>query len=487
MERLRRRYVDRVRKDGHALTLKELKLEAARANAAVAAATAARSNDDDDDDDDDDDPADYVLDPERQLPLARREFKRLAQLEPLRRARPKHFMTQMVPHFGCVQVDLAQFRPDLAADNGGHRYFVMAVEMLSGLWAVAPAKTKTMDSFLTAIKAIFQLSPIHSVRVLLSDRESALHSRHFVARLKDELGINAQFLAVRSKAYAAELALRWMKVRLSRAMVAKGTRCWTVLVDPIVRSHNAQRIPGTRYRRVDVNKNSWLDVAEQILSARARRAGGDGRVDDAGAVFNTASVGEAGLSRERWKRKLFKFRLGDKVLLSRRSDYRDKTAFPKPSVDGAYGERVHTVIGAYLRDTIRLEKVTVYKLRDDVSGEPMRGFYYDNELLKLPPDFKEAPPPQAAAAAAAAKASASSAAAAAAAAAGASAAGNDDDDDDDDDEDDAAAEAGRAQKEGATPSERQSTSAAQPSRRSRRSTAGKRKFWPGDEEEEEEA
>jgi hypothetical protein len=239
-----------------------------------------------------------------------------------------------------------------------------------------------------AIKAIFQLSPIHSVRVVLSDRESALHSARFIERLRTELGINAQFLQVKNKAYAAELALRWMKVRLTRAMIAKGTRCWTALVDPIVRSHNVERVPGTRYRRVDVNNNSWLEVAAQKLEADSRRGGG-GPMEDVTTAFNTGTTSESQIP-EAWRKRLFKFRVGDRVLLSRRSDYRETNkTFPKPSVEGAFGSDTYTVIGAYLRNTRTLEKVSVYKIRSDASKRTVPGFYYDNELLKLPP---QAPP-----------------------------------------------------------------------------------------------
>jgi hypothetical protein len=355
MEKLRQKYLDRVAKDGHALTLKELRAE-------KEASEIERED----------------------LPLARRSRAELAQHERLTRIRPKRHMTHTVPHFGCVQIDLAQFRPELAQFNGGHRYFVMAVEMLSGLWAVAPAKNKTTESFMEAIKAIFQLSPIHSVRVVLSDRESALHSARFVERLRTELGISAQFLQVKNKAYAAELALRWMKVRLTRAMIAKGTRCWTALIDPIVRSHNVERVPGTRYRRVDVNNNSWEEVAAQKLEADARRGGG-GPIEDVTTAFNTGTTSESQIPGEAWKKKLFKFRVGDRVLLSRRSDYREgNKTFPKPSVEGAFGSDTYTVVGAYLRNTRTLEKVSVYKIRSDHSQRTIPGYYYDNELLRLP-------------------------------------------------------------------------------------------------------
>jgi hypothetical protein len=80
---------------------------------------------------------------------------------------------------------------------------------------------------------------------------------------------------------------------------------------------------------------------------------------------------------EGWNAAIFKFGLGDTVLLARRANWRDqKKGFAKYSTEGGFGEKIYTVSGRQLRQTASKKFVAVYALKE--MGNDLH--FYDAEL-----------------------------------------------------------------------------------------------------------
>ena len=76
----------------------------------------------------------------------------------------------------------------------------------------------------------------------------------------------------------------------------------------------------------------------------------------------------------------FKFKAGDRVLISRSANYYVKNdAFTKKSVVGSYTKKVHVVENAFLKSNSKHFLVPVYRLRS------IEGLFYPSELIPAPP------------------------------------------------------------------------------------------------------
>jgi hypothetical protein len=125
-----------------------------------------------------------------------------------RYTRPLRYMSSSLMIYGSVQVDMANFSPEHRRVNGGHAAFLLGVEGVSGQLAVVPCKDLTTKSWERAIRIMMETSSFNSVRVFMSDRDSAVKSddasKGLRARLKRDYGVGWYFMRGRHKAFRAE-------------------------------------------------------------------------------------------------------------------------------------------------------------------------------------------------------------------------------------------------------------------------------------------
>lgn len=161
-----------------------------------------------------------------------------------------------------------------------------------------------------------------------------------------------------------------MKNRLSVAMNHKKTNRWVDFLEPLLREYNTSKIEGTSYTRQSVNKYNFEHFLSQLL-----------KTDQPELRFNAGAVGP--FRHEKWNRLVFRFSLGQKVLLSKRAEWKSKHryhAFEKYSVEGGYSSNVYTVSGMQLRRTRQPNSlVAVYSLREYGPGM----HFYEPELKSV--------------------------------------------------------------------------------------------------------
>lgn len=234
--------------------------------------------------------------------------------------------------------------------------------------AIEPVKSREQREFHRVIKRMVEVA-YDGIRLLISDRETALTSLSFMRKMKKDFNINFMFLKSRSKSFLAERGIRTAKEALSIACSMNKSKKWTEFIEPFLKSYNSKRIKGTTYKRSSVNRNNYMDFLRQVLKA-----------DDASIFFNVSSFSDKSLSGKNAS-KIWKFKVGEKVLLSQSADYTlDPKNFPKKSVTGAYPSGViYEVTSRKLKTTSDMFLTPVYEIKGP-KGE-MSGIYYQTELV----------------------------------------------------------------------------------------------------------
>jgi hypothetical protein len=167
--------------------------------------------------------------------------------------------------------------------------------------------------------------------------------------------------------------IRFLKERLSIAERANGDGRWAVHLPGILSDHNAQLIKGTRIRRNSVDQNNYLSLVGKLYKST-----------EPSMLFNMAEPFRAPSKLARF---LWRYAVGDKVMLARRVDYdlKKKSYFEKPSVKGAFGPKVYTVTACRVKMNSAFFLNPVYEL------STLTGLYYQTELS--PALFATTPPP----------------------------------------------------------------------------------------------
>jgi hypothetical protein len=327
-----------------------------------------------------------------QLKGMRYRFK-FAAIHTLPRS-PSRYAGMSVPRYGLLMIDLANFDPSDPAGTaagtaeGGetetrrtrsrgaagappnkkkksapYKAFLIGVETLSQKLSCVPMRDRTSASWEAAVTKMIEES-YGEIRTIVSDRDVAVTSQAFRRRIAREYSISWIFLRSRpAKAFRAERMIYFMKRRLSVALAANpGTLDWSKYVAPIVAEYNARKIRGTGIRRSSVNKDNYMRLLEEIY-----------RSEEPGLLLNIASGANFTPAT---RRKMWKYRVGDRVLLRRPLDYHlDKSVFDKPTVLGSYGARTFVVQRLLLKSNANLFLTPVYGL----SG--IKEYYYESDLL----------------------------------------------------------------------------------------------------------
>ena len=261
--------------------------------------------------------------------------------------KPSHTQATVFPTFGNVFIDAGFVDKRWKSFNRNYIGFVLAVEATTLQMDAVPIKTKETESFYAALREIITGDNIKCIRVILSDRESAVYSRHFRTRIRNDYNVNIEYLTRKSKAYLAESMIRWVKVALGKSVAikeAKGLpnpKRWLETLPQIVGRFNAKRARGTSFRRLAITRDNYYDFLSELWG-----------VPDATHKFNVLGGHLAGdiIQNPRWKKALFPLSLGQCVLVSRKAAPANlRPTFIKPSLQGSYLQTVFVVAGQVLK------------------------------------------------------------------------------------------------------------------------------------------
>ena len=291
----------------------------------------------------------------------------LAHFSPARR-RAQHYQSATVVRPGVYHIDYAEFHSDWAGSNKNATGFLVAVENFTNKLFAFPSRGKGTPEWLAAISNFVEKT--RNVRIILSDRDSVVSSSNFRQKIIRDYGIKWDFLRKGHKAYLAERYVRFLKTKLSQALDLKGGKNWIQYLAAICSEYNQTKIEGTSYRRQAINNYNFSHFLTQLL-----------KTPQPELLFNSAKAGP--FVHEAWNRKIFKFHLGQRVLLSRTANWSggQQQVFVRPSVRGAFGKQVYTISGRQLRTTKHFKSyVPVYSLAE--LGPSLH--FYTNELKVAP-------------------------------------------------------------------------------------------------------
>ena len=286
----------------------------------------------------------------------------------------KEFASMAYPKPGTIQVDVGFFHPELKGHNKKNIGFLVAVEIISQKLAVVPIKDATGNSWKKAIEKIVSES-YADVNLLLSDRDTVVKP-DFIKYMFDKYAIRWHFLIHRSKAALAEKLIEYTKRHLSMAMAMNKQKNWVQYVPEIVRSYNAGFISRTKIVRSSLHENNYLSKLKALYKVR-----------DPTLFFNGFDMGRF---TPKMERKLFKFRVGETVLVLRKLDLGVKTSqFDKTSVKGKFSKTLYTVTERKLKHNYKFTLVPAYRIAKKRTGEVVPGFFYTNELLSNEQDDED--------------------------------------------------------------------------------------------------
>ena len=293
----------------------------------------------------------------------------LAQFSPA--PRTKVYQSRSVARPGTFHIDFGEFRKSWAGSNGGCTGFLVAVENFTNRLFVRPCRDKGTAEWYRAISEFVAASL--EVRTICSDRDSVATSPAFRDKLAADYGVSWYFLKKGHKAFLAERYIGFVKTKLSQALLHRGGKNWVQFVGPLVDEYNAEKIAGTSYRRRAVTRSSFGHFLSQLF-----------RSEQPELLFNGAKAGP--FETPEWNRRLFKFDLGQRVLLARRANWKDAdqklTTFSKVSSVGGFGSAACTVSGRQLRASAGFKRfVPVYSLAE--LGPSLH--FYEGELNRAPP------------------------------------------------------------------------------------------------------
>jgi hypothetical protein len=251
--------------------------------------------------------------------------------------RAVNYTTISVVRPGLYHIDYGEFHKDWAGSNSGQTGFLVAVENFTNKLFVIPTQDKATEEWYRSINTFVEKT--RNVRTIFSDRDSVATSPNFRTEIMKKYGICWYFLKKGHKAYLAERYIGFIKTKLSQALLHKGGKKWTQFVQPICDAYNSQKIEGTSYRRSGVMNQNFDHFLQQLL-----------KTSEPELTFNSFKAGP--FQNPDWNRKIFKFDLGQRVLIARRADWKTvekMKTFTKISTVGGFGSTVYTVGGRQLR------------------------------------------------------------------------------------------------------------------------------------------
>jgi hypothetical protein len=155
------------------------------------------------------------------------------------------------------------------------------------------------------------------------------------------------------KSFLAERFIGFLKKKLGQALALWGGQRWIEYLNETVKAYNNEVVPGTNFKRKNLNKKNFETFAKQLM-----------KEPELDTRFNAFKAGP--FRHKAWNDLIFKFRLGQKVLLSRKADWSTRQqAFVKISELGGFGKKIFTISGRQLRANKRYDRyIPVYSLKE---------------------------------------------------------------------------------------------------------------------------
>ncbi|KAL3073801.1 hypothetical protein niasHT_038726 [Heterodera trifolii] len=240
-----------------------------------------------------------------------------------------------------VQVDLADFQA-LSRHNRGHRYLLVAVDVLSKRLFVVPLKNKKAEEMLEAFKELVKQMPMVPHRIF-SDKGTEFKNKLLKEFFEEQEIEKHEPVHSSVKASVAERAIRNVKQRLYRYFAERETLNWVDVVQQIVDGINStpSRVHGMR--PIDVNFENAQKVWKRIYESPQ-------------------------------KRQKPRFHKDEFVRMSREKGQFEKGYLPN------YGDEILEI-----DEVLKAVRPIRYKLRDD-HGEKFRGTFYEQELARVRKD-----------------------------------------------------------------------------------------------------
>jgi Integrase core domain/Chromo (CHRromatin Organisation MOdifier) domain len=253
------------------------------------------------------------------------------------------------------QGDLAEVG-NLASENGGIRYLMVLIDVVSKHIWVEPLKSKHGKVVLEALKAVFARSGGRKPTKLQTDDGTEFLNSHVQSYLKQE-GI--KFFPVKSdkKAAVAERVIRTLKEKIYRYMHEKHTRQYIDALQDLVASYNDTYHKSIKMAPTDVT----LKNEGEVLGSIYGKSWESDRFDEGGKIR---------------KRNSAKHRVGDFVRISKL-----KGIFKKGYI-GNWTEEIFVI-----SEVIDRRPFPVYKLKD-WNGENIVGSFYDKEIQAVEKDLR---------------------------------------------------------------------------------------------------
>lgn len=251
----------------------------------------------------------------------------------------KVYQTITVDRLGLLSMDFANFHPEWASFNSGFKGFLMVNSVIAQKHLAIPMKTHKIWEFERALEEICRGDTFPVVSVILSDRETSITSPSFRKKMFEKYGIRFKFITRYNKAWASENAINHTKRNLSIVLRLNQGKKWIDLLPEITNSHNRRKIEGTSFSPNEITKENFLEFINELHDSR-----------DMTMRFSTTSIDSRSFQQKAWIKRLFKFKLGQRVFASKYSLHGRK-AFGKQSMDGTYSDIPFLIKRAKLRQT----------------------------------------------------------------------------------------------------------------------------------------
>ncbi|KAL3082481.1 hypothetical protein niasHT_032844 [Heterodera trifolii] len=245
-----------------------------------------------------------------------------------------------------VQVDLADFQA-LSRHNRGHRYLIVAVDVLSKRLFVVPLKNKRAEEMLEAFKLLIDQMPMAPHRIF-SDKGTEFKNRLLKDFFEQREIEKHEPVHSSVKASVAERAIRNVKQRLYRYFAETETLNWVDAAQKIVDGINRSPSRAHGMRPIDVGFSNAQRVWKRLY-------GGHG-------------------APQKQQRRPPRFRKDDFVRMSREKGQFEKGYLPN------YGDEILEI-----DEVLKGVRPIRYKLRDE-HGEKFKGSFYEQELGRVRKD-----------------------------------------------------------------------------------------------------
>ncbi|KAL3106022.1 hypothetical protein niasHT_025813 [Heterodera trifolii] len=178
-----------------------------------------------------------------------------------KREKFRHLRTVPTGFMTDVQADLADFQA-LSRKNSGHRYLLLAVDVLSRRMFGSPVKSKRPADVKRAFEEVFGQMP-KLPETLYTDR-----GLEFVAKPMKEFfaenGIKKYETSSKKKAAVAERAIRTLKTRLYKYFSAKNTSAWVDVLPKFLSAINNSVCRATGLRPNEISDTNAREVWKRV-------------------------------------------------------------------------------------------------------------------------------------------------------------------------------------------------------------------------------